>query len=481
MRIRAPFYGSLVVLLSACTVVGPNYELPEQAKINAPGAQQDFQGRDPAFTADGEAPGDWWQLYNDAQLNQLVQEALAANTDLRMAAANLARSEAVSMEVEGAKHVKLSASATAVRARESGEAYLVPERLPVENLADAGINIAYQIDLVGGLKRAAEAAAADVEASHAALDLARISIVADLVFSYTEACAAGHELEVAQRSLELQQQNQAVVARLVSYGRSMAVDLPRAQHMVEQTRSSIPVHEARHRVALYKVAVLTGHLPGEYPSALASCKRLPQLNAQIPVGDGAALLRRRPDVRQAERALAGATARVGVATAALYPTVKLGISAGATGILEHMGQSQTQRWSIGPLISWTLPGDQEKARLRQADASMDGALAHFDAVVLNALREVESALTILARDLDRRTSLGKARDEAAKAGKQVEMLYHAGRLPYMDHLDAQRSLVAAEAALAASEAQVAADQVKLFLALGGGWGGADSRNPPSPQ
>ncbi|MGL5632547.1 MAG: TolC family protein, partial [Azovibrio sp.] len=220
MRIRAPFYGSLAVLLSACTVVGPNYELPEQAKINAPGAQQDFQGRDPAFTADGEAPGDWWQLYSDAQLNQLVQEALAANTDLRMAAANLARSEAVSMEVEGAKHVKLSASATAVHARESGEAYLVPERLPVENLADAGINIAYQIDLVGGLKRAAEAAAADVEASHAALNLARISIVADLVFSYTEACAAGHELEVAQRSLELQQQNQAVVARLVSYGRS---------------------------------------------------------------------------------------------------------------------------------------------------------------------------------------------------------------------------------------------------------------------
>lgn len=473
--------GGLVLLLAACTVVGPDYRLPEQSKINAPAARQDFQGRDPSFSAYGEVPGRWWQLYRDAQLNQLVEEALAANTDLRMAAANLARSEAISMEAEGARHVKLSASGTAVRARESGEAYLVPERLPVESLGDGGINIAYQIDLVGGLKRAAEAAAADVEASHAALDLARISIVADLVFSYTEACAAGHELEVAQRSLELQEQSQVVVARLVANGRGMAVDLPRARHMVEQTRSAIPAHEARRRVALYKVAVLTGHPPGGYPPALANCRRLPQLQAPIPVGDGAALLRRRPDVRQAERALAGATARVGVATAALYPTVKLGFSAGATGILEHMGQSQTQRWSIGPLISWTLPGDQEKARLRQADAGMDGALAHFDAVVLNALREVESALTVLARDLDRRASLGHARDEAAKAGQQVEMLYRAGRLPYMDHLDAQRSLVAAEAALAASEAQVAADQVKLFLALGGGWGDVDARNPPAAQ
>ncbi|MDE2585114.1 MAG: efflux transporter outer membrane subunit [Betaproteobacteria bacterium] len=468
MNVRLPLSVCLVLMLAACTTVGPDYHLPEQAKINAPGAQQAFQGAGQGTNAE-DVPDDWWHLYDDQQLNALIKDALAANTNIRIAAANLVRSEALAMEAEGAGEVKAGASVAISRAQVSGESFLLEHSVPIFNLGDAGIRAGYQIDLVGGIKRAVEAASAEVDASRAALDLVRINIVADTVLSYMDTCAAGSELEIAQHQLELQQQQQAAIARLVAGGRRMAVDIPRAKNQVEQLRATLPAYSARRRIALYKLAVLTGHPPGEYPLSVENCKRLPELKQQIPVGDGAALLRRRPDVRQAERTLASATARIGVATAALYPSITLGFSDGATGILEHLGQAPTRRWGLGPLISWTLPGEEEKARVRQADANAAAALGRFDTVVLNALQEVESALAILARDLDRDAALRQARDQAAEARRQVQTLYRAGRLAYLDDLDAQRSLTAAETALAASRAQVATDQIKLFLALGGGW------------
>lgn len=481
MNARTPLSACLALLLTACAAVGPDYHLPEQAKINAPGAQQPFQEAGLKAVANAEGPSDWWRLYDEPQLNGLIEEALAANTSLRVAAANLARSEAVAMEADGAREVKAGASLALERAQVSGESFLLEHKVPVFNLGNAGVRVGYQVDLAGGIKRAIEAADADVEASRAALDVVRISIVADTALAYMEACAAGHELEVAEHNLALQEQQHQAVARLIAGGRAMAVDLPRAKHQVEQLRATLPAYTARRRVALYKLAVLTGHPPGEYPRPLETCKQLPELKQAIPVGDGAALLRRRPDVRQAERTLAGATARIGVATAALYPSISLGFSAGLTGIMEHLGQAPTRRWSLGPLISWTLPGDEEKARVRQADANAAGALAKFDTVVLNALQEVESALTNLARDLDRDAALRQARDEAAEARRQVQALYRAGRLAYLDDLDAQRSLAAAETALAASSAQLAADQIKLFLALGGGWQSAAPAEAPAAE
>lgn len=469
MKFRSPLNAGLALLLAGCASVGPDYHLPDQASSNAPGARQPFLAAGSKAVSAAEVPDDWWKLYEDPQLNPLVEEALAANTSLRVAAANLARSEAVAMEAEGARDVKAGARIAVERAQVSAESFLLEHSVPVVNLGDAGFRVGYQVDLAGGLKRAIEAADADTEASRAALDVARISIVADTVLAYMEACAAGEELEIAQRNLALQEEQQQLVARLITSGRAMAVDLPRARHQVEQLRATLPTYTARRRVALYRLAVLTGRPPAEYPRSLESCHQLPQLQQPIPVGDGAALLRRRPDVRQAERSLAGATARVGVATAALYPSITLGFSGGLTGILEHVGKAPTRRWSLGPLISWTLPGDEEKARIRQADAGAAAALARFDTVVLNALQEVEAALSRLSRDLDREEALRHARDQAAEARRQVQALYRAGRLGYRDDLEARRSLAVSEIAIAASRAQRASDQVKLFLALGGGW------------
>jgi outer membrane protein TolC len=225
----------------------------------------------------------------------------------------------------------------------------------------------------------------------------------------------------------------------------------------------------RRQVALYRLAALTGKPPADFPKELENCADLPRIRRPIPVGDGAQLLRRRPDIRQAERGLAAATARIGVATAALYPDITLGASAGAIGNIADLGMPAAQTWSWGPLISWTLPLESEQARVDEAGAAAKAALARFDGVVLNALRETESSLALYQRDLERNAILHAARDKAKEASDEADSLYKAGRTPYLTGLLAQQTLTTSEQSLAASDSQVSLDQVTLFLALGGGW------------
>jgi NodT family efflux transporter outer membrane factor (OMF) lipoprotein len=458
-----------LLALSACATVGPDYKVPDAAKLNAPTAQRAFIEAKTKAVSQAPVPDGWWKLYDDPTLNGLVAEALAANTDLRVAAANLARARAVAGEADDAGGFTVGASAAAMHSQESGEQFLKSEQLPIENLADVGVKVSYQVDLVGRIKRAAEAAHADAEASQAALDLARISVAADVARAYVDACASGHELAVARRNVDLQGKSLAVTGKLIAAGRGTSLDATRSRALLEQSRAALPTFESHRRAALYKLAMLTGKTPAEFPKAVEACATPPRLNQPIPVGDGAALLKRRPDVRQAERGLAGATARIGVATAALYPNISFGLGAGSTGLLADIGQPAANRWGLSSLVSWTLPGEGEHARIRATEAGADAALARFDGVVLNALRETETSLAVYAHELDRNAALRAARDEAAKAEAQAQRLYRGGRSPYLASLDAQRTLAGAEGALAASDGQIAADQVNLFLALGGGW------------
>ena len=153
----------------------------------------------------------------------------------------------------------------------------------------------------------------------------------------------------------------------------------------------------------------------------------------------------------------------------MYPRITLGLGAGSTGLLSDIGQPAANRWGVGPLISWSLPDGTERARIRAAGADADAALARFDGVVLNALREVDTGLTVYTRDLERNGALRLTQADASEARQQAQQLYRGGRTPYLTEIDAQRSLGGIDSALAASDSQVAEDQVSLFLALGGGW------------
>jgi NodT family efflux transporter outer membrane factor (OMF) lipoprotein len=459
----------VVLVLSACMTVGPDYSVPKDALVNAPLADTPLAGADLAPVSQQAVPSTWWRLYDDPVLENLVQEALKSNTDLRVAAANLARSRAAIDFADAQGGFSGKTSAAFERAQESAEQFLLENKLPVANEGDVGISVSYEIDLFGKLRRGVEAARADTEAVQAAGDLARITVVADVVRAYVESCSAAEELAIAQQSLSLQKERVALSRRLRDAGRGNQTDVTRGQTQADTLAADIPRFIARRRIAQYRLAMLLARQPADLPPAVMACHTLPQLRQPIPVGDGAALLKRRPDVRQAERQLAASTARIGVATGALYPSVSIGASAGLTGILEDLGTQPTARWSFGPLISWTFPVNGQRARVREAEATTSGALAHFDGVVLNALRETETSLATYAADYARADSLRAAHKSAIESASDTHRLYAAGRESFISDLDATRTLTSVSAQVAAAEGQVALDQVNLFLALGGGW------------
>ncbi|WP_459614423.1 efflux transporter outer membrane subunit [Bordetella sp. 2513F-2] len=469
-RILIPALLSLA--LPACTTVGPDYQVPADAAANRPAASAPFQQAGPGtpFRA-AEPPGAWWRLYEDPQLDRLVRQALDANTDLREAAANLERVQAAAAEARGAQQPAIGVNASPAYGHSSGVQVLQPDTRPMNRWSySSGLSFSYQLDLVGQIRRAIEAADADTESAQAAYDAARVTVAAETARAYADLCAAGMQLASARHSVAVQRESVAAVERLLQAGRGTALDVSRARSQLAQLEADVPPFEARQRTALYQLAALTGRTPQEMPQTLLSCARPPSLAQTIPVGDGAALLRRRPDIRQAERALAADTARIGVATADLYPRISLGLSGSSGGPASIAGERGTYGWSIGPLISWTVPNTGAvQARIAQARAATRQALARFDATVLNALRETESALVSYARQLDRNQALVEARQQSALAAEQARLMFRAGKTDYLTVLDAERTLASSESALAASQAALAEDQIAVFLALGGGW------------
>src|SRR5690606_9751664 len=385
--------------------------------------------------------------------------------------ANLERAQAVVQEAQGAQKPTIGVNASPGYGHVSGISALAPDTVPGNRWSySSGVSVGYQVDLFGKIRRAVEAAEDDAQSAQAAYDAARVTVVAETTRAYVDICSAGMQLESARHSVDVQHQSLDAVQRLQQAGRGSTLDVSRARSQLQQLQANLPSLEAAQQLALYRLAALTARTPAEIPSTLLTCKAPPQLTQPIPVGDGAALLRRRPDVRQAERNLAAATARIGVATASLYPTISLGLSGGSAGPANMLGERGTFSWSVGPLISWTLPNTGvAQARIAQARASAGAALARFDAAVLGALRETESALVTYARQLDRDAALRAARDQSALAAGQAGQLFRAGKTDYLTVLDAQRTLAANESALAASQAALSDDQIALFLALGGGW------------
>lgn len=495
-RISAPGRHGLHALLAATVLaalagcgtapVGPDYQRPQAALADAPSSSAPFlsaqePGRQPLFSAQ-PVPARWWHLYDDPRLDRLIDQALAHNTDLRQAVANLERVQALQAEVDDSRRPHLSLNGAPGYGHVSGLSVLKPGTVPPTRFSySAGVSLSYQVDVTGQIRRAIEAAQAGTDAAQAALDLARVHVVASTARAYAGVCASGLRLATAETSVRLQQEALTLSQRLQRAGRVGIIDTARAEGQLEQLRASLPSLQAQRQAGLFQLATLMGMPPRDFPADVANCQTPPRIGSVLPVGDGAALLRRRPDVRQAERELAAATARIGVAMGDLYPKVTLGLSAASAGPAASFGRRDTISWSLGPLISWSLPDTGAvQARIEQAEASTRSALARFDGTVLTALRETETALDAYAHDLDRHASLQAARNAAATVAAQARRLYQGGKTGYLDALDAERSLASSDAAVAGSRAQLAEDQVQLFLALGGGWEAADGAQAALP-
>ncbi len=454
------------LLLAACTRAGPDYHGPQSQLLTASAANGAFASRNKGPFTDQPVLGQWWVLYNDAVLNGLIGEAIAANADLRIAAARIDSARARLAQADANRSVQTAVGGGVTLARPSGSRADLPGSLGY----DAGFGISYDIDVAGRIARLAEAASADVEAAQGAHDLVRIIVAARVADAYVQACAASHQRTAALHSIAVQQQSLASTERLFQAGRVSTLDRTRARAQLAQLQAVIPDFDAARDAALFSLATLLGRPPADLPVAASDCTSPPRLDSPIPTGDGASLIRRRPDIRAAERQVAAASARIGVSMADLYPRITLGASTGLAGPVGDIGSTRSFGFSLGPLISWQFPNRKAvRANIAEAEADERGARATFDATLLNALRETETALDRYGRELERHAALSAAREAATTAADQTRRLYRAGRENYLAVLDAERTEAVARAALAASDGVLARDRVALFLALGGGW------------
>jgi len=456
---------SAALALSACAA-GPDYARPEPP-ATASGA---FVAARPAIVTPEAPGGEWWRLYQDPVLDRLVADALRANTDLRVAIANIERARAQLRESRSQSLPQTSIDTGATYGRSSANQR--PQGADREDWTiDAGLGVAYEVDLAGRVRRSIEAARADTDAAGAAADAVRVAIVAETARAYADASSAAERIGVAQRTLELLERTVQLTNRRYEVGRTSRLDVARVLALRNQQRALIPPLRAQRDAALFRLAFLTGRTPAELPPEVGQRAATLRLDRPIPVGDGRQLLARRPDVREAERRLAAETARIGVATADLYPRITLGGSIGSTGnSLGDMFGAGPLRWLVGPLLSWAFPNmEANRARIAQAEASTKAALAGFDGTVLRALQETETALSTYAHGLERRQALREAADQARIAANITRAQLREGRVDSLAVLDSERTLAGAEADLALSDAQVAEAQIDLFRALGGGW------------
>ncbi|MBB5987504.1 efflux transporter outer membrane subunit [Sphingobium lignivorans] len=451
--------------LSACAA-GPDYVAPTPP----PTSSGPFvSATSPAF-AQADIQADWWRLYEDPVLDGLIADALAANTDVRVAVARLERARATLRGARSDRLPQTSIDAGATYGRSPAIQRL--PGMPRENWSvDGGLSVSYEVDLFGRVSRGVEAARGDADAAAADADAVRVAVVADTTRAYADAAAGAAQLKVTNEIVSLLDRLLGLTRQRREAGLATSLDVARIATLRDQRAADIPRLEAGRQAALFRLATLTGRTPSALPEIAGQRSIGLEITSPIPVGDGTALLARRPDVRAAERRLAADTARIGVATADLYPRVTLGGSVGSTGpdIADAFGAGPL-RWLLGPLISWAFPNQEaNRARIAGARADSEASLAAFDGAVLRALEETETALSNYARALERRQSLKAARDSAEVAARITRAQQREGAIDSLQLLDTERTFAEAEAALAQQDAFVAQAQIDVFRALGGGW------------
>jgi len=451
--------------LAACAV-GPTYVAPTPP----PTAAGPFLSANSPALSTAPVAENWWRLYRDPVLDDLIADALRSNTDIRVAVARLEKARA---SLRGARSDRLpqtgiNTGATYSRLPEGQRAPGAPRE---DWSINGGLSVSYEVDLFGRVSRGIEAARGDAAAAAADADAVRIAVVADTTRAYADAASGAARLRVAHQIVDLLDRSLLLTQRRHDAGLNTQLDVSRIATLRQQRAADIPTLEAQREAALFRLATLTGRAPADLPPLAGARSFGLEIAQPIPVGDGRALLARRPDVRAAERRLGADTARIGVATSDLYPHISLGASIGSTGpnIADVFGGGPL-RWLLGPLISWAFP-NQEAARARIAGAKADAqaSLATFDGSILLALQETETALSTYGHALDRRTALQAARDEAAKAAAITRAQQREGAVDSLAWLDAERTAAETEAALAEQDARIANAQIDVFRALGGGW------------
>jgi outer membrane protein, multidrug efflux system len=458
--------GMAVASILAACAVGPNYHRPE-TPVDAHFANAGEPG-----LKDGDTVEQYWTAFADSLLNGLVDDALAHNKDLGAAAANLQAARAAKRLAGFDQFPTATLAGSYNHILDSKQQLPFYDRHDREfDSAQGGFDGLWELDLFGRVRRNVEAARGDLGASAATLRDARVSVIAEVARDYFILRGLQDQLALTMRNADNQLSTAKLTRTRLEAGRGNELDTARAEAQWQTTLASIPTLQASIATTMYRLSVLTGRQPtalGERLSPQAPMPILPTLNA---IGTPEQLLRRRPDVLVAERRLAAATARIGVAMGDLFPKVTLvgdwGYQAPTFG---DFGKRDAEFFSVGPSITWAaFDLGRVRARISSAKAQTDAALASYEGAVLNALEDTEGTLITYGRSQSRRESLQLAAAASDKAADLARKRFEGGLIDFLEVLDAERTALSAELLLSQSRTDTATSLIAVYKALGAGW------------
>lgn len=468
LRRPRPIAFSILLCTVGCTV-GPDYHPPDVA------LPKSFR-QSPEATSTQPTPEAWWTLFGDPLLTELERDALDSAPDLAAAEARVREARALSGLVRAG--TLPSADGTAGYARSRGSANVPTGVRPGglgpgidSNLWQAGFDASWEIDAFGGVRRAAESAEAGFEAAEDDREAAKLTLLAEVARTEIELRGAQRRLAIAKGNLELERDSLLLIRSTFAAGLVSHFDVLRAEAQVSDVKAAIPPLEADSYAAMFRLGVLVGRPPEELVDRLAIAQPIPQSVQALPPGLPSDLLRRRPDIRAAERRLASANARIGAAEADYYPHFALTSIAGLESLhASSFPDIASGYYSASPGITWSIfDAGRVHFKVLAAEARTDAAAADYRRVVLEALKEVETALVFYGRDEARESALSSAVGDERAAVSLANRLYSQGLVSFTAVLDAERSLYSAEDGFVQSEEEGALAQVALIKALGGGW------------
>ncbi len=449
--------------LSSCAV-GPNFIKPE-TPVGANFANAKQSGYSTAETV-----SEWWRKFNDSTLNSLVERTLANNNDLKIAAARVEEARALRRLARFDYFPTAETNASYANSRISAASSPQGEPANAEFYA-ASVDAAWELDLWGKVRRNNWAFLADLQSAEATRQDAMVALSAETASAYLELRGLQNQLAVANRNAENQRQTLKLTESLLQGGRGTELDTSRARAQLNRTLAAIPLIESSIHRNIHRLSVLTGVQPTVLKSDLIKARPIPKLPSLVRISNPAELLRRRRDIRAAEKDLESATNRVGVNVADLFPSVTFnGSVALEARTLSGFGNSGAGAYTFGPSINWAAFNlgrvfaniDASKARVR-------GQAANYEKVVLNALEETENALVLFGRQRARRNFLSESANASEQAASLARERYQNGVADFLTVLDAERTLLEAQVLLAESETQTAITIVSIYRALGGGW------------
>lgn len=447
--------------LAGCASVGPDYKTP-----NTPAAN--VRNVDAARESNAQFQAAWWKQFNDPVLDALIQRAAKGSLDLRIARARLAESRALLGTAKSDQIPTIDTTVDFQRSREQQPGFTT-QRVSADTY-QAGFDASWELDLFGGIRRSVEAAHGDLGASEASLHDAQVTLLAEVARNYFELRGTQQRFAIAQRNIANQADSLKLISARAEIGTASEQDVASASAQLSAAKAQLPVLDAQTRAYEYRLAVLLGERPGELDVDVSPTTFTP-ISTVLPIGESGDVLSRRPDVRIAERQYAAATARIGVAKADFFPHITLGGFVGfLAGRSNDFGGPASRAWSYMPSITWNgLNVERVRSNLHASEARADAAQANYQRTVLEAIEDVDNAVSNYNAEHARIEQLIAQAQQSRRAAELARVRYQEGATGYLELLDAERVQLAAEDSLAQSESAIDTRAVALYKALGGGW------------